>query len=254
MATNWPEGKKIYFLSDFHLGIPDLKGSLEREKKIVRFLDEAMKDAAEIFLVGDLFDFWFEYKKVIPKGFIRLQGKMAEIADSDIKLHVFTGNHDMWMFGYYEQELDIPVYKEPIIREWNGKKFYIAHGDGLGPGDKGYKFLKKIFSNKVCQVLFGLIPPYFGMKLATYLSTENKLISGEEDAKFLGEDKEWLVIHSKEIEAKEHFDYYVYGHRHLPMDITIGQNSRYISLGDWIKYFTYAVFDGEKLELKTYEG
>ena len=246
--------KKIYFLSDFHLGAPDYERSLAREKKIVAFLDAIKHDASEIFIVGDIFDFWYEYKTVVPKGYVRLLGKLAEITDAGIPVHFFIGNHDMWMRGYFEKELNIPVYAEPKIFEWNGKRFYIGHGDGLGPGDHGYKFIKKIFRNRVCQWLFGLLHPTCGIGIANYFSRKSRAKTGNADAIFLGEDQEWLVIYSREILAKEHFDYFVFGHRHLPLDIRLSKNSRYINLGDWINYFTYAVFDGNDLALKKWEA
>jgi len=242
--------KKIYFLSDFHLGAPNAEASLVREKKINRFLDSIKTDAAEIFIVGDLFDFWYEYKKVVPKGYVRILGKLAELTDAGIPIHFFVGNHDMWMRDYFQKELNIPVYFEPVPFEFNGKKFLIGHGDGLGPGDKGYKFIKKIFRNKAAQWLFGIMPPAMGMGIAHYFSRKSRAQTGQTDEKFLGEDKEWLIQYSKEILKKEHYDYLVFGHRHLPIDFKINDQSRYINLGDWIKYFSYAEFDGNNLELK----
>ncbi len=245
-----PPGKKIYFLSDFHLGVPDHASSLVREKAVIRFLDIAKIDAAEIFIVGDLFDFWFEYKKVIPKGFVRLLGKLAEITDSGIPIHFFVGNHDMWMDGYFEHELNIPVFHEPREFEFNKKKFLVGHGDGLGPGDHGYKFLKKIFRNPVCKFLFGIIPPFIGMGLAHYSSKGSRSITGGSDEKFLGEDKEWLIVYCRELLKTSYYDYFIFGHRHLPIDHMLNDRSRYINLGDWIRYNSYAVFDGHQLELK----
>src|SRR5476649_1355225 len=195
--------KKIYFLSDFHLGAPDYASSLEREKILVQFLEEIKQDAAEIFLVGDMFDFWYEYRKVVPKGYVRLLGKLAELSDSGIPIHVFTGNHDMWMSGYFEKELNIPVYHQPKVFEWNGKKFYIGHGDGLGPGDHGYKFIKKIFRNKLCQWMFGQLHPTWGLGLANYFSRKSRAKTGTTDDVFLGETGEWLIVYCKEILQKE---------------------------------------------------
>lgn len=242
-------GKKIYFNSDYHLGVPNAEASLVREKKVVAWLEQVRHDAQEIYLMGDLFDFWFEYKYVVPKGFVRLLGKMAEIVDAGIPIYVFSGNHDMWMFGYFEKELGVPVIHKPETREWNGKKFYLGHGDGLGPGDHGYKFLKKVFRNPLCQWAFGMIPSRIGLGIANYFSQRSRHANANDDAKFLGEENEWLVIYCKEILAKEHFDYFVFGHRHLPLDIDLGNGSRYINLGDWIRYFTYAEFDGETMRL-----
>jgi len=247
-----PVNKRIYFASDFHLGAPDMAASRERERIIVKWLDEIAEDAQHIFLVGDLFDFWFEYKQVIPKGYTRLLGKLAELSDKGIGISVFIGNHDMWMNGYFEDELNIPVYFEPQTYTLGSKRFYIGHGDGLGPGDHGYKFLKKVFRNPVCRWLFSVLHPSWGIGLANYFSRKSRAATGGELEQFLGEENEWLAIYSKEILQKEHFDYFIYGHRHLPLDLKVGPDSRYINLGDWINYFTYAVFDGETTELKKY--
>ena len=248
--------KKIYFLSDFHLGAPNAADSLVREKKIIAFLEEIKPLASTVFIVGDLFDFWYEYKKVVPRGYVRILGKLAALTDSGIKVHFFVGNHDMWMKDYFQKELNIPVYFEPVKFEFYGKKFLVGHGDGLGPGDKGYKFIKKIFRNKASQWLFGILPPYIGMGIAHYFSRKSRAQTGQTDEKFLGEDKEWLIIHCKEVIQKEHYDYLIFGHRHLPIDFNLSPDSslesRYINLGDWIKYYSYAVFDGENLELKYY--
>jgi len=244
--------KKIYFLSDFHLGAPDAASSLIREKKIIQFLDKIRHDAAEIFILGDLFDFWYEYKKVVPKGYVRILGKLAELSDSGIPLYFFVGNHDMWMNDYFQKELNIPVYFEPKEFSYNGKKFLIGHGDGLGPGDQGYKFIKKIFRNKACQWLFGILPPYIGMGIAGYFSRKSRAQTGQTDEVFLGEDKEWLIRYSKEVLQKQHFDYFIFGHRHLPLDIKLNDKSRYLNLGDWIKYDSYAVFDGNDMALLYY--
>lgn len=249
---NIPKGKKIYFASDNHLGAPTAKDSLPREKKFVAWLDEVKKDAAAIFLLGDLFDFWFEYKTVVPKGFTRTLGKLAEISDSGIPIYYFVGNHDLWMNGYFEDELNIPVYHKPKEFTFNDKTFFIGHGDGLGPGDKGYKRMKKVFTNPFSKWLYRWLHPDWGVKLAQYLSVKNKLISGEEDAKFLGEEGEWLILYSKKKLEEKHRDFFVFGHRHLPLEIDLGNNSKYINLGDWISHYTYGVFDGEKMALKNY--
>ena len=246
--------KKIYFLSDFHLGAPDAATSLVREKKIVAFLDIIKQDAAMIFIVGDLFDFWYEYKKVVPKGYVRILGKMAEITDAGIPIHFFVGNHDMWMKDYFQKELNTEVYFEPKEFTFSGKRFLIGHGDGLGPGDEGYKFLKKIFRNRFCQWLFGILPPNIGIGLADYFSRKSRAKTGKTNEVFLGDDKEWLVVYTKELLQKEHYDYFVFGHRHLPLDIHLNEKSRYINLGDWIKYYTYAVFDGESFSLEYYKS
>lgn len=241
--------KNIYFLSDFHLGAPNAQSSLEQEKRICRFLDRIKNDASVIFIVGDMFDFWFEYSTVVPKGYVRLLGKLAELTDSGIAIHFFVGNHDMWMKNYFQQELNIPVYFEPKTFEFNCKTFYIAHGDGLGPGDKGYKFIKKIFRNPICKWMFGVLPPYIGIGLANYLSRKSRIKTGSVNETFMGEENEWLIIYAKEVLQKQYFDFFIFGHRHLPIDVALPQNSRYINLGEWIKYNSYAVFNGTNIEL-----
>jgi UDP-2,3-diacylglucosamine hydrolase len=249
---NIPEGKKVYFSSDNHLGAPDFEASKPREKKFVTWLDEVKKDAAAIFLLGDLFDFWFEYETVVPKGFVRTLGKLAEIRESGIPIYFFVGNHDLWMNGYFEKELNIKTFHKPQEFILNNKIFLIGHGDGLGPGDKGYKRMKKVFTNPVFKWFFKWLHPDIGVKIAQYLSVKNKLISGDDDAQFLGEDNEWLIQYCKSKQKQKHYDYFVFGHRHLPMTINIAENSEYINLGDWISYYTYGDFNGDKLALKEY--
>ncbi|MEM0932823.1 MAG: UDP-2,3-diacylglucosamine diphosphatase [Bacteroidota bacterium] len=246
------KGKKVYFASDNHLGAPTLKASLPREKKFVAWLDSIKEDAEVIFLLGDLFDFWFEYKTVVPKGFTRTLGKLAELTDAGIPIFYFVGNHDLWMNGYFEEELNIPVYHKPQQYLIKDTSFFIGHGDGLGPHDKGFKRMKKVFTNPVAQWFFRWLHPDWGVRLAQHLSVNNRIISGEADAKFLGEDKEWLVQYAKRKLEKQHYDHFIFGHRHLPLEIQLNTNSRYTNLGDWISYFTYAEFDGEKLTLEKY--
>lgn len=253
MITKIPSGKKIYFLSDFHLGAPNYAASLEREKKIIHFFQEIEHTAAAIFIVGDIFDFWFEYKKAVPKYYTRLLGKLASLTDNNIPVYVFSGNHDMWMSGYFEEELNIPVFHDPKEFVWNGKRFLVGHGDGLGPGDHGYKFLKKIFRNPICKWLFSMLHPNWGIGMAYYFSRKSREKTGTSDQAFLGEDNEWLILYCKEILTQREIDYFIFGHRHYPIDFTLNNNSRYINLGDWIRNFTYASFDGELVELKKYE-
>ena len=245
--------KNIYFLSDFHLGAPNAAESLIREKKIIRFLDEIKLQAAAIFIVGDLFDFWYEYKRVVPKGYVRILGKIAELTDAGIAVHFFVGNHDMWMKDYFQKELNTAVYFKPQEFSFSGKTFLIGHGDGLGPGDKGYKFIKKIFRNRFSQLIFGALPPSVGIGMADYFSRKSRNKTGKTDEVFLGGEKEWLVIYAKEILKQKHIDYFIFGHRHLPLDISLTEKSRYINLGDWIKYFSYAVFEGNHLSLEYYK-
>jgi len=248
------KGKKVYFASDNHLGAPSRKDSLPREKRFVAWLDSIKGDAQALFLMGDLFDFWFEYKTVVPKGFTRTLGKLAELSDQGIEINYFVGNHDLWMNGYFEEELGIPVHHRPQQFLINGTSFLIGHGDGLGPGDKGFKRMKKVFTNPLAKWLFKWLHPDLGVRLGQHLSVNNKIISGEADAKFLGEDNEWLVLYAKRKLQQRHYDYFIFGHRHLPMEIRLNESSTYINLGDWISHFTYAVFDGEKISLERQQG
>lgn len=241
MKLKIPANKKVYFTSDHHFGAPTHAESLPREKKFLKWLQLIEKDAAALFIVGDLFDFWFEYKTVVPKGFVRVLGKLAEMKDNGIEIFFFVGNHDLWMEDYFQNELNIPVYHEPKEFEFFDKKFFIGHGDGLGPGDFGYKRMKKIFTNKLSKWLFRWLHPDIGVKIAQYLSVKNKLISGDEDAKYLGEDKEWLILYTKKKNTTNPNDYFIFGHRHLPMTLEIDKKTTYVNLGDWIQYFTYGV-------------
>ena len=246
------ENKKIYFASDQHLGAPSPEASLPREKKFVTWLDTIKEDAGTIFLLGDLFDFWFEYKTVVPKGFVRVLGKLAELKDAGIAIYFFVGNHDLWMRDYFQKELNIPVFHKPQEFDINGKVFLIGHGDGLGPGDHGYKRMKKVFTFPFFKWLFRWLHPDIGVRLGHYFSVKNKLISGDEDARFLGEENEWLAQYCRKKLTEKHYDFFVFGHRHLPLEEDLGDNTSYINLGEWVNYNSYAVFDGEKLELKRY--
>lgn len=245
--------KNIYFVSDVHLGVPDLASTRQREKLLISWLDMVSQDAAEIYLVGDIFDFWFEYKRAIPKGFTRLLGKLAELRDSGMPVYIFSGNHDMWMFDYFKTEFDIDIYHKPIIKEYSGKKFFIGHGDGLGPGDKAYKILKRFFRSSVCQWMFRWLHPDIGMGIAHYWSRQSRYANGKRLEQFHGDDQEWLVQYSRRALETQDIDYFVFGHRHLPLDIKLNEKSRYVNLGDWLDYYSYAKFDGEKLELLYYK-
>lgn len=216
-----PTGQQVYFLSDFHLGVPDHEASTAREKRIVRFLEEAAKDATEIHILGDLFDMWFEYKQVVPRGFTRLLGKLSELHDRGIPVHIHIGNHDMWAFDYLPKETGVTLHQEPIVREWDGKRLYIGHGDGLGPGDHGYKFIRKVFRNKLMQWCFARLHPNFGLGIAHFWSDRSRKKNYENDRMWLGADKEWLVQYCNGLLEKEHYDYVIFGHRHLPVDMEL---------------------------------
>jgi UDP-2,3-diacylglucosamine hydrolase len=246
--SSQPE-KNVYFASDQHFGAPTRAASLPREEKFVNWLSRIKDDASVLFLLGDLFDVWFDYNTVVPKGFVRVLGKLAELRDAGIPIYFFVGNHDLWMRDYLTEELDIPIFFEPQEFTINNKLFLIGHGDGLGPGDNGYKRMKKVFTFPLFQWMYRWVHPDIGLKLAQYLSVKNKLISGDDDAVFLGEENEWLVLYSKEKLKEKHYDYFIFGHRHLPLEIKLNEKSSYFNLGDWIKYYTYGTFHKEfKLE------
>lgn len=248
-----PKRDKIYFASDFHLGVLNYELSRQREATIVRWLDSIKHDAAELFLVGDVFDFWFEYKQVVPKGFIRFLGKLAELSDSGVKITMFKGNHDMWMFGYLTKEMNVHIISDELVLERYGKKLFMHHGDGLGPDDTKYKILKKFFRSSFCQWLFARLHPNLGIGIALAWSQHSRLASNKAPERFMGEEKEWIINYSKELLKNEHYDYLIFGHRHLPLDIKLNDNSRYINLGEWINYNSYAVMEGTEITLKYFE-
>jgi len=243
---------KLYFASDFHLGSGTYAKYLEREARLVRWLDTIKNDATELFLMGDVFDFWFEYKTVVPKGYIRFLGKLAQLADAGVKIYFFKGNHDMWMFDYFKKELGAEVISNELVIERSGKKFYLHHGDGLGSGDTSYKLLKRIFRSKLCQWLFARIHPNLGVGIANYWSSHSRIANEKKDERKPGE-QEWLVTYSRDLLKTEFYDYLIFGHRHLPLDIALTDRSRYINLGEWVMCNSYAVFDGEGLQLLSFE-
>ncbi len=245
-----PYNQKIYFASDFHLGAPNHESSLAREKKVVAWLESIRHDAHSIYLLGDIFDFWFEYRHAIPKGFIRLLGKLAELRDAGIPIYLFTGNHDMWMFDYFPKELGIPIYREPIVLNTGTHKLLIGHGDGLGPGDRSYKLLKKFFSSSICQWLFARIHPNLGMSIAHYWSRSSRIANMKVEEKFTGKEKEYLFIWCTGQEHLTHHDFYIFGHRHLSLDLPVSGTSRYINIGEWVHHAAYGVYDGKNMELK----
>jgi UDP-2,3-diacylglucosamine hydrolase len=241
---------KIYFLSDAHLGYPTYQESLKREKKIVHWLEEVSKDADEIWLLGDVFEFWFEWKRVVPKGFLRVLGKICELTDNGLPIHFYTGNHDLWVFDYLHHETGMILHKQPVIKEYNGKKFYIAHGDGLGDYDKKFNAMKVFFTSRFFQRALSLFHPNLTMKVAHAWAGSSKY--NKAGVPYFGDDKEWLMLYSKEVLQKQHIDYFVYGHRHLAFYKELNDKSHCVNLGEWINLFTYGEFDGEKMLLKEY--
>ena len=248
-----PSRKKVYFASDFHLGAPDELTSRMREHKIIRWLESIRNDAYMIFLLGDTFDFWFEYRHTVPKGFIRFLGKLAEIADQGIALYFFTGNHDMWMFDYFPQALGVPIVRRPMSVQINDQRFYLGHGDGLGRGDYTYKVLKKIFTSRACQRLFATLHPNWGMALAKHWSAQSRRKNLVKDEPFRTKEDEWIYQYCAEVERREHHDYYIFGHRHLVLDLPLGENSRYVNTGEWFGACHYAGYDGQTLRLLPFE-
>lgn len=242
--------KKVYFASDLHLGLPNHELSLPREKLFIKWLDEIKHDTAELYLVGDIFDFWFEYKYVVPKGYNRFLGKIAEFTDSGIPVHFFSGNHDVWMFDYFQKELGIEMHTKQMIKVLDGRKFFIAHGDGLGPWDKGYKLLKSIFTNPTLQWLFARLHPNFSLWFGNQWSVSSRY-SKEITHQFRGEEE--LITRFTRLELQQtHYDFFIFGHWHSPIIYPLNQSSNLVILGDWLVNNTYTVWDGEKLLLKRF--
>ena len=242
----------IYFASDLHLGMHPRSDSLEREKLFVQWLDDISKDAAEIWLLGDVFDYWFEYAKVVPRGFNRFLGKLATLSDEGVDIHIFPGNHDVWLFSYLPEEIGLTIHRGNISKTFNGQKFFLGHGDGLLKSDRGYRFLQGIFRNRILQWLYARLHPNGSTAFAQWWSRKSRMKKGA-FVPYMGKEKEHQIIYArKKLQQEPDIAYFVFGHRHVPFDIHISDQCRVLSLGDWIHNFTYAVFDGEKLELKKY--
>lgn len=247
----------IYFVTDFHLGIPTIEDSQMREKKLISFLDSIKDSCEELFLMGDLFDFWFEYKTVVPRGHVRLLGKLAEFIDNNIKVHLFAGNHDLWTFSYLQEEVGIQVHREPETMILKGKKFFLVHGDGRGPGDGGYKFLKKVFECKFNQWLFRMVHPDLGIKVALKWSHNHRVKKLEKEANgnyYPDAESTRLYKYAQtESEKDPSIDFFVFGHQHKAMQYNTGNHAVTTVVGNWLRDFTYAVFDGEQIKLSNYE-
>jgi len=242
------EGKKIYFVSDVHLGSPQIADNQKHERKIVAWLDSIKDSAEEIYLLGDIFDFWFEYKRSIPKGFSRFIGKLCELNDAGIPVHFFTGNHDIWIFDYLPAETGIIVHKKPLITEIDNFRFFISHGDGLTRHEKKLKFYKKVFNNRIAQWFFSWLHPDIGIKLAELWSSQNR--KKHVKPEFKGVENEWLIQCATEKIQKEHFDYFIFGHRHIDKITNLNEKCRLVYLGDWISIFSYGEWDGKEFRLK----
>jgi UDP-2,3-diacylglucosamine hydrolase len=247
--------KKVYFISDCHFGVPNHEKSLVRERLFIQWLDEVKKDAQEIYIMGDLFEFWFEYKTVVQKGYVRLLGKLAEISDSGIPVYFFRGNHDVWAFDYLAKEINLQIIPDTLIRTFNHKTFFLGHGDGLGKGDNGYKFIKKVFRNKLNQWLFRWLHPDIGTAMGLFWSNKSRVANentGLEIVNQAGLDR--LTGYCQQIlRENPEIDYFVFGHIHKPNVINLNGKASYFSIGDWINYFSYLEFDGEKLEHKYFK-
>ena len=268
------EKNKVYFLSDVHLGSDsharkvEEKGSLtlpnskseksnyqpkhEVERKLCRWFDSVKSDAQTIYLLGDIFDFWFEYKTVVPRGFTRVLGKISELTDSGIEVHFFIGNHDIWVSDYLQKECGMIVHLNPLVKDIYGKKFFLAHGDGLGDDSKSFKIIRSIFHNKFLRKAFANIHPRWALGLGHKWSNHSRATG--EMVGYLGEDKEHLVLFAKEqLKTSPNVNFFIFGHRHIMLDLMLSASARIVILGDWINYFSYAVFDGENLSLEVFE-
>jgi UDP-2,3-diacylglucosamine hydrolase len=251
LTITLPTNKCVYFASDFHLGISGATSSIEREKLICNWLDTIAPLAHHIFLQGDIFDAWLEYNTAVPKGFVRLLGKLAQLTDAGISITAFTGNHDLWMYGYFEQELNIKVHRKPITVSINNKTFLLGHGDGLGPGDKGYKLLKYFLNNSITKFIYKWLHPDIGIKLAQYFSQKG-LHKKQVLEQYQGPDKDFIFKYCKQYAQQHAVHYFVFGHTHYIIDTPVTATSRYINLGDWLNYNSYAVFDGSTMQLKQF--
>ena len=248
-------GDKYYFISDIHLGTSLFEKTAVSEKRVVRWLDSIKTEAKALYLLGDIFDFWFEYRRAVPRGFTRFLGKLAELSDSGIEIYYFTGNHDIWVFDYLPKEIGVIVHKTPLVVDIAGKTFYLAHGDGLGDNSFSFKLIRGIFHNKACQMLFRLIHPDSGIELAHLWARHSRKKDLYQPAAYFGENKERLVLYAKEyIRHHPNTDYLLFGHRHILLDLMLNHKSRIMIIGDWLRYFSYAVFDGKKLTLEQFEG
>lgn len=244
----------VYFLSDAHLGSLAIEHSRTHERRLVRFLDSIKGKADAIYLLGDMFDFWDEFKYVVPKGYTRFLGKISELTDSGVEVHFFTGNHDLWTYGYLEQECGMIVHKKPLTTEIMGKVFFLAHGDGLGDPDRKYQMLRRIFHSRTCQKLLNFVHPRWSMALGLNWAKHSRLKRADgKEVPYLGEDKEYLVQYTKEyMKTHSDIDFFLYGHRHIELDLMLSHKSRLMILGDWIWQFTYVVWDGEHLFMEQY--
>ena len=246
--------KNVYFLSDAHLGSWAVNHKRTQERRLVRFLDEIKDKASAVYLLGDMFDFWNEYRLAVPKGFTRFLGNLSELTDHGVEVHYFTGNHDLWTYGYLERECGVILHRKPLTTEIADKIFYLAHGDGLGDPDRKFQTLRKLFHNRLCQFLLNTIHPRWGLWLGYRWAkhSREKRVDGYETP-FLGEEKEYLVKYSKDyLQTHPDIDFFLYGHRHVQIDLPLNERTRLLMLGDWITQFTYAVFDGQHLFLENY--
>ena len=247
-------GKNVYFLSDAHLGSLAIPHGRTQERRLVRFLDSIKEKASAVYLLGDMFDFWNEYRYVVPKGYSRFLGKLSELTDNGVEVHFFAGNHDLWTYGYLEEECGVIVHKAPVTTEIYGKVFFLSHGDGLGDPDNKFKILRKLFHNRTCQRLLNFVHPRWGMALGLNWAKHSRLKRADgKEVPFMGEDKEFLVRFARDYKRSHpNIDYFLFGHRHIELDLPIDKSTRMLILGDWIWQFTYAVFDGEHLFLGEY--
>ena len=246
--------KNIYFISDAHLGSLAIEHGRTQERRLVRFLDDIKHKASAIYMLGDMFDFWYEYKHAVPKGYTRFLGKLSELTDMGVEVHYCTGNHDIWMYGYLENECGVNIHSKPTTTELYGKIFYLAHGDGLGDSNRKFMFIRSVFHNKTCQRLFSMLHPRWGIGFGLEWAKHSRLKRKDgKEPPYMGEDKEELVLYTKEyMKTHKDIDFFIYGHRHIELDLMLSRKTRMMILGDWISQFTYAVFDGEHLFMEEY--
>ncbi|MBQ3957661.1 MAG: UDP-2,3-diacylglucosamine diphosphatase [Bacteroidaceae bacterium] len=249
--------KEIYFITDAHLGSRGVPNNRQQEQRLVRFLDSIKERASAVYMLGDMFDFWYEYKMVVPRGFTRFLGKVSELTDRGVEVHFFTGNHDIWCGDYLQTECGVILHREPLCTDLFGKRFYIAHGDGMGDPSRTFRLLRAIFHSRVCQTLFSSLHPRWGVDFGLAWAKRSRLKHGREggDPPYLGENREHLVRYAKAyLQQHPDINFFIFGHRHIELDLMLSHSTRLMILGDWITQWTYAVFDGETMRMENFEG
>jgi UDP-2,3-diacylglucosamine hydrolase len=245
-------GSLTYFISDLHLGARSTADRLAGERRVVSFLKSIKPTAKRLYLLGDVLDYWFEYRTVVPRGYVRFFGALAELADAGVEITWFIGNHDIWIFDYLPSEIGLRVVDGSEVADIDGRRFFLAHGDGLGKLKPGFRLIRSVFRNRVCQRLFAAVHPRWTVPLAMKWSASSRRAGGDGPAVSMGDNEPYVAATRLILDADPSIDFFILGHRHVLMDREIADGARLIILGDWIYHFSYAVWDGERLSLQKY--